>query len=140
MSTDRDGRREAREATGPPRPTGAEWVVFSVSAVAIVAVVAVLLFDWATRSSSPPTFRLTPGAVRAAEGAFHVPVDVENIGSRAAADVYINAELKMRGEMVTAEETIKFLAPGETTGVTFVFELDPRQGELSVSVTAFRDP
>ncbi len=140
MSGDVSNDRDGREAGGPPRPTRAEWAVFSVSALAIVAVVAVLVLDWATGSSLPPAFRSTPGAVRETEGAFHLPVAVENVGSEAAADVYVNAELKLGGEVVTAEETIKFLAPREVTTVTFVFNRDPRQGEVSVSVTAFRNP
>ncbi len=124
----------------PPQPTAAEWAVFAVSALAIVGVLGVLVAEWAVGPSTPPTFRTEITEVRPGEGRFHVPVKVKNVGSQAAAEVRVRAELTLGADMVEAEETIDFLAPGETTSVTFVFDRDPGQGRLSVAVDAFREP
>ncbi len=124
----------------PPQPTTAEWAVFAVSALAILGVLGALVAEWAIGPSDPPTFRTEITGVRPVLGRFHVPVEVENSGSRAAADVHVRAELTLGAEVVQAEETVDFLAPGERTTLTFVFGPDPRQGRLSVAVDAFREP
>ncbi len=124
----------------PPRPTRAEWAVFAVSALAILGVLGILVAEWAIGPSGPPTFETDITEVRRAEGRFHVAVKVKNVGSQAAAEVRVRAELTLGAEVVEAEETIDFLAPGETTSVTFVFARDPNEGQLSVAVDAFREP
>lgn len=141
MST--DTAKASRDAKGGPRRpqrTAAEWVVFAVSALLILAVTAVLVADWALGPSHPPTFRTTVKTVRPREGAYQVPVEVENVGNQAAADVRVDGELETGVEVSEAQETIDFLAPGEKTTVTFVFNRDPGKGRLSVSVNAFREP
>lgn len=74
------------------------------------------------------------------EGGYQVPVEVQNVGDEAAANVKVSAELEAGAETRKAEETIDFLAPAEKTMVTCVFDHDPRKGHLFVSVSAFREP
>lgn len=114
--------------------------MFAISMLFIVALVGVLVVEWAARPSTPPTFRTRVETVHLVDGTFHVPVTVENIGSQAAAGVQVGAELDLGIGTLNAEEVLDFLAPGESTTVTFVFARDPRQGNLSVSVRAFEEP
>lgn len=114
--------------------------MFGVSAVLILAVVAVLVMEWAAGRSTPPTFRTAAKTVRSLDGKYQVPVEVVNVGSQAAAGVRVRAELHLEAEVVEAEEVLDFVAPGEQTRVTFVFDRDPGKGRLSVSVRAFKEP
>ncbi len=133
---------EATTAAGPAPArvsrSGAEWALFALSSAVILAVVALLVAQWA--ASGPPAFRATPGAVRHLQGRYQVPVTVENVGKDPAAAVTVTAELELAGEVTEAEQTLDFLAPDEEATVTFVFDRDPRSGQLSVSVSGFREP
>lgn len=132
--------RDAKGERRPPERTAAEWAIFAVSALLILTVVAVLVVDWAQHGSAPPAFRTTVRAVRLVPGGYQVPVEVQNVGEQAAAEVRVEARLDVGGEVTDAEQTIDFLAPEEDMTVTFVFEHDPRNGALSASVTAFSEP
>ncbi len=136
------GQKTNKDTWGQRRPqkTAAEWTVFGVAATLILAVGAILVADWALSPSNPPIFHTQVKAVRLLEGNYHVPVIVENIGNQAAREVHVTAELKTDAEAAKAEETIDFLASDEETTVTFIFTSDPRQGDLSISVIAFREP
>jgi uncharacterized protein (TIGR02588 family) len=121
--------------------------VVTVVGLSLVSVAAVLLIlqritlttplPVATR---PATFRTQVKPVHPLDGRYRVPADVENVGNQAAADVLVTAELKIANEVIQADETIPFLAPGENTTVTFVFAGDPRKGNFSISVSAYREP
>ncbi len=133
-STDAEGNPQRRQRTA------AEWAVFAVAALVIVLVAGVLVVGWAAGSSDPPRFRTQMKTVRALEGGYQVPVEVQNVGDQAAANVKVSAELQAGAKTRKTEETIDFLAPAEKTMVTFVFDRDPTKGHLSVSVSAFREP
>ncbi len=120
--------------------TGAEWTMFAVSAAFIAALVGALAVDWAAGPARPAAFRTRVEAVRPVDAKFQVPVRVENIGSQTAAGVRVGAELELGGEVVDIDEMLDFVAPGESTTLTFVFDRDPRRGRLSVSVRAFKEP
>ncbi len=128
--------------SGAERParTAAEWTIFGLSSAIILAVVGLLVAQWPTGAATPPTFRATQGDVREIDGRYHVPVGVENVGAQAAAGVTVKAELRLGGEVTQAEQTLDFLASDEKGTVTFVFDRDPRRGQLSVAVSAFREP
>ncbi len=139
----KDSAKARRDGKGGQRRlqrTTAEWVVFTVSALLILAVTAVLIADWALGPSDPPRFRITVNSVRHREGGYQVPVEVENVGNQAAAEVQVGAELQSGAGVSEAEVTIDFVAPKEKTTVTLVFDRDPRKGRLSVSVNSFREP
>ncbi len=112
--------------------------MFALSSAVILAVVALLVAQWA--ASGPSAFRATPKAVRHLQGRYQLPVTVENVGEDPAAAVTVTAELELAGEVTEAEQTLDFLAPDEEATVTFVFDRDPRSGQLSVSVSGFREP
>jgi len=120
--------------------TAAEWGLFGIAALLVAAVVAILVLDWANGASDPAAFRTTLRPAVAAEGGHQVPVEIENSGGQAAAEIVVRAELEIDGEVVEAEETVDFLAGGERTEVTFVFAHDPATGGLTVQVASYREP
>ncbi len=139
-----EGERPRRDDTGRRRrsqQTAAEWTIFGISAALILAVVAVLLTDWVAGTSGPPRFSTAVKPVRAFDRSFQVPVSVRNVGDKAAREVRVAAKLALGGgEVIEAQETVDVLAPRQTATLIFVFDRDPRMGELSVSVRAYREP
>jgi uncharacterized protein (TIGR02588 family) len=134
----------ARAATAK-RPTHAlrrapEWIVFGVSALVLLAIVAALIV-LAFQGSDPaaPVAR-APGAVRQVGEQFFVPVEIVNEGDASAGQVQVQAELTIGGTTSSADQVIDFLGRGERRGLTFVFEDDPRSGELVVGVVSFAEP
>ncbi|HVM08220.1 MAG TPA: hypothetical protein VM345_07160 [Acidimicrobiales bacterium] len=131
------------EGLGEPRskPTAAEWTIGFIAAAVIAAVAAVLVVDWsAGRAGDPPMFETTVKSVEKIGQLHHVEVEVRNIGDEAGAEVRVDAELELDTDTVEIDQTIAFLAPDEDTTVTFIFEDDPDDGDLSVEVSSYREP
>ena len=127
-------------ATRRPARTAAEWVTFAVSA-AILLVVVGLIATQAAGSDRPALPRvLKTGPVERHGDRFVVPVEVRNDGGATAEAVQVTAELTIGEETVEADQTVEFLAQGETAEVAFVFEEDPAGGELKVRVTGYTVP
>ncbi len=140
MSGAKDETSTARDADPSPLSrTRAEWALFGVSSAVILAVVTLLVAQWAVAASGPPAFRAIAEPMRQVNGQYQVPVTVENIGNEAAAGVIVTGKLRLRGQETAAEQTLDFLSPDQKATVTFAFDRDPRSGELSVSVTGFRE-
>ncbi len=141
MTTQADkARRDAQGQHRGTHRTRAEWTTFAISAALILVVVGALVVEWAVRPSTPPAFRTTVRTVRLAYGKYQVPVGVKNTGNQSAGGVRVSARLELDREVTDAEEVLDFMAPGEETTVTFVFDRHPRKGRLSVSVRAFKEP
>ena len=121
-------------------PSGAEWVIFAVAAVLVAAVFAVLLLDWTSDPSEPAAFDVTVERVFAVGDLHHVEAAVRNTGGESVADATVSATLETDGDPTELEEVISFLAPDEEASVTFIFEDDPDDGELTVEVSSFREP
>lgn len=123
----------------PPR-SGAEWTTFAV-ALAILLVIVGAIGVEASRPSTPPDpVAKIDGARRDLGGRFHVDVVVENRGDETAEAVQVVASLEIDGEPLETDETVDFLAGGDQAELTFVFEQDPDEGELSVRVAGFQTP
>lgn len=125
-----------------PRPqrTGAEWVTF-VIALALVGVVVVLIVLEIPGSKRPPAPQVEVGRVVERGDRFVAPVEVTNEGERTAENVQVSATLTVDGEEVaTADQSLDFLAAGETQTLEFTFADDPADGELEVEVTGYLVP
>lgn len=131
--------RAPKKEKRPPR-TNAEWVTFAVSCVVVLAVAGLLVVQLLRHDEVARPVARVAGPVVATSGAFHVPVDVRNNGDETAAEIQVTAELTIDGETATADQTIDFLAGGEQESLTFVFDDDPRAGELTVGVGSYRAP
>lgn len=132
---------ERSEQTQPGR-TSAEWISFGVASALIAALAGLLVWDMIVNTrADPPAFRVETDTPRTERGAHYVDVTVENVGDEAAENVQVMAELSM-GDTVAAEsdQVIDILSGGASTDLTFVFESDPRAGELIVRVSGHEVP
>lgn len=119
--------------------TPAQWVTLVCSCLilgGLVALIAAQLGE--TREPAAPVVVL--GEVRDVGGTHHVDVVVTNEGDETAANVQVVAELTVDGTVTTGEQMIDFLAGGEEEELVFVFDDDPGEGDLSVSVAGFAVP
>lgn len=121
-------------------PAELATLVISIAIVAAVAITITVLY--VRGQETPPMLRAEPRLeqVWQTDDRFNLPVIVSNDGDRTAEEVSVEAELVRDGETETAAFTLAFLA-GRDKGTGFVlFASDPRDGELTVKVTSFREP
>lgn len=130
-------QRRARE----PR-SAAEWAAFGIALAFLSVVVGAVGVMWAKDDGRPARLDAARiGAVRAEGGQFYVRVRVSNNGERTAEAVQVLAELT-RGEEVVedGEQSIDFLAGGESADLDFVFSEDPSSGELTLRTASYIRP
>lgn len=121
--------------------TAAEWLTFTVSALLLSLVVALIVVQIPGEHAPPAPVATQAGAVRAERGEFFVPVDVENKGEETAQNVQVLATLTAAdGTEIVADQLVDFLAGGEVERVEFVFDDDPREGELEITVSGYSVP
>jgi uncharacterized protein (TIGR02588 family) len=121
------------------RRSPAEWVTFAI-AVAIVAVVVGLIAREIPGSKRPPAPVAEAGDVEHRGDVYVVPVEVRNEGQRTAENVQVQATVTIDGQETTADQTVDFLARGESQELEFVFTDDPRHADLAVEVTGYLVP
>lgn len=131
MSESRSRRRE---------PSRAEWTIFAVAGLLIIGVAGVLVADWLSDSSTPPTFAVVVERVDEIDGLHHVEASVRNTGGEAVAEATVSATLEIGTDVTELDEVVAFLSPDEETSVTFIFEDDPDDGELAIDVSSYREP
>lgn len=125
----------ARKAMSP-----AERTTFAVSLLVLLVVIGLIAVQMlgADRPAAPVAHR--DGPVREASGHYFVPVTLRNEGDTTAANVQVTAELTIGEETIEADQTVDFLAGGESEELEFVFAEDPEEGELEVRVTGYQVP
>lgn len=121
-------------------PSRAEWAIFAAAALLVICVAGVLIADWLSESSTPPVFDVVVERVDEIDGLHHVEASVRNMGGQAAAEATVSATLEIDADVTELDEVVAFLSPDEETSVTFIFEDDPDDGELSVRVSSYREP
>jgi uncharacterized protein (TIGR02588 family) len=119
--------------------TAAEWTAFACSSVVLAVLVVLIALQIGNDRPAAPVATLVGGA-RAVGDLHHVDVRLTNDGDDTAANVQVSAELVIDGEATTADQTVDFLAGGEDEELVFVFEDDPANGELTISVASFAEP
>lgn len=133
-----DGGKGGKNAKDNAR-TPAEWVTFAVS-LAVLSVLVAFIAVQIPKSKSPPAPRAMVGAIVQREGLYVVPVTIENEGDATAEAVQVLATLEIGDDEHTADQVVDFLAGGETEKLEFVFEDDPDDGELDVTVGGYLIP
>ena len=130
------------EAEGFTRRSLAEWVTFWLSTLVLVGLVSLILYDWQVNQNHPPAFEVTVSdAIRITDGSYYVPFAITNTGGRIANGVQVTAELHLPDqEEETGEQQIDFLSGHETKAGSFVFNHNPKQGDLTVRVASYRLP
>jgi uncharacterized protein (TIGR02588 family) len=118
-----------------------EWITFFLALVIVAAIVGLIIYEWATQSNQPPILAISRQDIREAEGQFYVPFTVTNKGGLTAEAVQVSGELQIEGQLEeVGEQQIDFLSRGEQQEGAFVFNHDPRQGELIVRVASYKLP
>lgn len=120
----------------------AEWVSFGFAAVILIFVAGLVFYLWWSFPSTPPVVTVVQtGVVRRVGTQFYVPFTITNSGGLTAESVTVRAELNAGGEVVVeSEQEFTFLSGGETEQGEFVFEHDPRAGELRLYIGGYRLP
>jgi len=114
-------------------------VTFAIACAILVALAAVIVARTGDDAPAEPIAAQRGAITRSATG-YEVPVEVRNVGGLTASEVQVRAELTIDGEATEADQVVDFLAGDDTEDLTFVFEDDPADGELVVTVTGYSTP
>jgi uncharacterized protein (TIGR02588 family) len=119
-----------------------EWSVFGVSLVVLAGVLAFLAYDALSADGDPPIIDVRLGDVEQQNGAFVIPVTLENLGDEAAGDVNLEVVLLRDGqELETAELAVPFVPRGSTREGWVTFLNDPAQAdEIETHVLGYGRP
>jgi uncharacterized protein (TIGR02588 family) len=118
-----------------------EWIIFLSALLIVAAIVGLVIYEWATESNQPPILSISRQEIREAQGQFYVPFTVTNKGGITAEAVQVSGELEVENQPTeVGEQQIDFLSKGEQNEGAFVFNHDPRSGELRVRVASYKLP
>lgn len=125
----------------PPRNT-AEWVTFSLASLILGTIAGLVIYAWATERDRPPTLTVRQtDAIRQENDQFYIPFEVVNTGGQTAESVQVIAELRKNNEIeASGDLQIDFLAQNETETGAFVFQQNPRNGELTLRIGSYKVP
>jgi len=123
-----------------PKKNWLEWTVFGLSAVIILAVVAVLAFETATVTDSPPQLSVSVGDIVAQPAGYSIPLTVENTGGNTAENASLELTVERNGEQETGECQIAFV-PRQSSGECWVMlSENPEGGVVKARVLGFEQP
>jgi uncharacterized protein (TIGR02588 family) len=121
----------------------AERITFSIALLILGFIVGLVVYIWADeQNQQPPTIAAFLGdKIRESSRQFYVPFSVTNTSGSTAESVQIIAELRVKGQVLqSSEQQIDFLSNGETEEGAFIFNTDPRQGELVIRAASYKLP
>jgi len=119
----------------------AEWVTFGIASTILGAVAGLVLYVWISDRYEPAAIYVEQREIRKTDGKFYVPFEVMNTGGETVESVQVIAELKTGDRVLeSGDQQIDFLSKGEKEEGAFVFQRDPRQGELVVRVASYKIP
>jgi uncharacterized protein (TIGR02588 family) len=132
----------SKESSSRPSRSPAEWVAFGIASAVLLFIVGSVALVWVNDDGRPARLEVEQsGSARKDGEQFYVTAQVANTGDRTAEGVQVHAELERDGEVVEeGDQTIDFLAGGESEEVVFVFTEDPATGELTVRAASFVKP
>lgn len=150
----RDAAREPGQAgeTADAAPNSqerstAEWITFGVSLVIVLAFFGTLVTQALLTGREPARILVEPrlAEVRGVEGQYYLPIQIQNEGDQAAADVWIEVVLESTDDTdaprrETALVHLDFLPGHGSEAGTVVFEADPRRGEVSTGGIGYLKP
>ncbi len=117
----------------------AEWVAFALAAAVLTVFVGLIVAQIPSDHVGPAPVASVK-EVTERDGRYYVAVDVENRGVRTAEQVQVVATLTTDEGDIEGDQTVDFLAGGETEEMEFVFDEHPADGELTVRVSGFLLP
>ncbi|TBR60187.1 TIGR02588 family protein [Westiellopsis prolifica IICB1] len=125
-----------------PKRSPAEWVTLSISLFILAVIVSLVAYIWINEKDQPPVLSVSnKQKIWEADGQFYVPFEIINTGGETAESVQLIAELEIQGKVTqTGEQQIDFLSRGEKEEGAFVFNQDPRKGQLTIRVGSYKSP
>ncbi|TFI54702.1 TIGR02588 family protein [Mastigocladus laminosus UU774] len=125
-----------------PKRSPAEWVTLSISLFILAVIVNLVAYIWINEKDQPPVLSVSnKQKIWEADGQFYVPFEIINTGGETAESVQLIAELEIQGKVTqTGEQQIDFLSRGEKEEGAFVFNQDPRKGQLTIRVGSYKSP
>ena len=126
--------------TPPPTPL-VEWLAAGVGLFLVVATVLLIASEAFTADPSPPQVEVRAVQIRSSGSGFLVMVEARNVGGSPAAGVRVEGELE-RGDAPpeTAEASFDFIPDHSARRGGLFFEVDPRQGRLSLRAKGYAEP
>lgn len=137
------GDGERSERTGDRARSIAEWTSLGISLSILLVLVGLVGYEAVAGGTRPPMIEVTPrlDAIRRANDAYHVPIEITNGGDATAEDVRVRVSLGSDdGEREATELLVPFLAGGATANGTAAFRADPAQRRLTVDGISFLEP
>lgn len=142
--------KDEKDADSSPKfqeRSTAEWITFGVSLVIVLGFFGALVTQALLTGREPARILPQPqlADVSVVEGQYYLPVQIQNEGDQAAADVWVEIVLQSTdGTEAPRRETalvhIDFLpGHGSEDGIA-VFESDPRRGEVKPGGIGFLKP
>ncbi|MFB2773435.1 TIGR02588 family protein [Pelatocladus sp. BLCC-F211] len=125
-----------------PKRSAAEWVTLSISLLILAVIVSLVAYIWINEKDQPPVLSVSnKQKIWEADGQFYVPFEIVNTGGETAESVQLIAELEIQGKVTqSGEQQIDFLSRGEKEEGAFVFNEDPRKGQLTIRVGSYKSP
>jgi len=139
--SDDDGLSESDSSKSNESRSLAEQVSFSIAVLILAILVSSVCYLWLSkREQKPPNPVVTLKPVQSLSGQFQVLFELTNKGDETAASVQVIAELRVKDTLETGEQQIDFLSSHETESGAFIFNQDPRKGELVIRVASYKQP
>lgn len=123
-----------------PSRSVAEWTTLAASCAVLLVVIVLVAAQMSSSRTPPAPVVAVTGQPTEVGSLHHVEVQVSNRGDQTAANVQISASLTIDGEETMADQTIDFLAGHDHEDLVFVFEDDPADGDLTITVSGFSVP
>lgn len=134
-----DGERGGERRRGGTSPW--EWAIAAVGALLVLGVVAAMLHEALGRPSTPPRVELTVDTVIATGSGHLVEFRARNRGSRTAAMLVVEGELRGdTGTVETAQTTLDYLPEGSERSAGLFFTHDPARYRLELRPKGYDHP
>lgn len=118
-----------------------EWITFGLASLILGTIAGLVVYAWLTERHEPPALELSRSTIRNTNGKFYVPFELTNSGGETVESVQVVAELRVGDRVVeSGDQQFEFLSSDEKEEGAFVFDRDPRQGELTIRVASYKVP
>jgi uncharacterized protein (TIGR02588 family) len=138
-------QEEQTHSTSDPQRSLVEWVTLSISVALLLLLAGILTHAQLTAQSATPLLeaRADLEGVRQIDGAYHVPVQVQNRGTAGARDIQIRvssqggAAALASSNAEPAELRLDVLPPGASETATVVLRTDPARTPIEARVVSY---
>jgi uncharacterized protein (TIGR02588 family) len=126
---------------GAKAPPLLEWIAGAVSLAMVGTMLALLAWHAITTDGAAPELSARVEQIVRSQRGYTVRIIVENDSAATAAQVQVEGVLRERGEEVRSSTMVVDFVPGRSRRRGgLLFDLDPREHELSVRVVGYGEP